>query len=122
LRRSSGDIGYYDDSERFFIVDRVKTMMKVYGFQVWDIWNNLSLVHMSNYLVLICVNHLLSVWSPKSNGVNIDRSTDTALTHATTVSLGEIVIAICPDSGDANRARGHPPYASVCIRCGCRFD
>ena len=30
----SGDIAYYDDMERFFIVDRLKELIKVKGFQV----------------------------------------------------------------------------------------
>ena len=30
----SGDIAYYDDSERFYIVDRLKELIKVKGFQV----------------------------------------------------------------------------------------
>ena len=30
----SGDIAYYDDSERFYIVDRLKQLIKVKAFQV----------------------------------------------------------------------------------------
>merc|ERR1711997_1435875 len=30
----SGDIAYYDDMDRFFIVDRLKELIKVKGFQV----------------------------------------------------------------------------------------
>ena len=30
----SGDIAYYDEMERFFIVDRLKELIKVKGFQV----------------------------------------------------------------------------------------
>ena len=30
----SGDIGYYDQSHRFYIVDRLKELIKVKGFQV----------------------------------------------------------------------------------------
>ena len=30
----SGDIAYYDELERFFIVDRLKELIKVKGFQV----------------------------------------------------------------------------------------
>ena len=30
----SGDIGYYDKSHRFYIVDRLKELIKVKGFQV----------------------------------------------------------------------------------------
>ena len=30
----SGDIAYYDDKDRFFIVDRLKELIKVKGFQV----------------------------------------------------------------------------------------
>ena len=31
---NSGDIGYYDDKGRFYIVDRLKELIKVKGFQV----------------------------------------------------------------------------------------
>ena len=30
----SGDIAYYDEMDRFFIVDRLKELIKVKGFQV----------------------------------------------------------------------------------------
>ena len=30
----SGDIGYYDQFHRFYIVDRLKELIKVKGFQV----------------------------------------------------------------------------------------
>ena len=30
----SGDIGYYDDNHNFFIVDRLKELIKYKGFQV----------------------------------------------------------------------------------------
>ena len=30
----TGDIAYYDEKERFFIVDRLKELIKVHGFQV----------------------------------------------------------------------------------------
>ena len=30
----SGDIGYYDQDHHFFIVDRLKELIKVKGFQV----------------------------------------------------------------------------------------
>ena len=30
----SGDIGYYDEAHRFYIVDRLKELIKVKGFQV----------------------------------------------------------------------------------------
>merc|ERR1712029_330206 len=30
----TGDIAYYDDKERFYIVDRLKELIKVHGFQV----------------------------------------------------------------------------------------
>lgn len=30
----TGDIGYYDNSGKFFIVDRLKELIKVRGFQV----------------------------------------------------------------------------------------
>lgn len=31
---SSGDIGYYNENNNFFIVDRIKELIKVQGFQV----------------------------------------------------------------------------------------
>lgn len=31
---STGDIGYYDDNGYFYILDRVKELIKVKGFQV----------------------------------------------------------------------------------------
>ena len=31
---NSGDIGYYDNKGRFYIVDRLKELIKVKGFQV----------------------------------------------------------------------------------------
>jgi len=31
----SGDIAYYDEGEHVFIVDRLKELIKVKGFQVW---------------------------------------------------------------------------------------
>ena len=33
----TGDIGYYDDDQHFFIVDRLKDLIKVKGFQVVSI-------------------------------------------------------------------------------------
>lgn len=30
----TGDVGYYDDDEEFFIVDRIKDLIKYKGFQV----------------------------------------------------------------------------------------
>lgn len=31
---STGDIGYYDENRNFYIVDRIKELIKVQGYQV----------------------------------------------------------------------------------------
>ena len=33
----TGDIGHYDEDEHFFIVDRVKELIKYKGYQVWTV-------------------------------------------------------------------------------------
>lgn len=39
---STGDIGYYNENHEFYIVDRIKELIKVQGYQVTD---NVTLTH-----------------------------------------------------------------------------
>lgn len=48
---STGDIGYYNENNDFYIVDRIKELIKVQGYQV----NNMS--YLNNYLKC-CTNIL----------------------------------------------------------------
>lgn len=36
---STGDIGYYNEKKDFYIVDRIKELIKVQGYQVNGIFN-----------------------------------------------------------------------------------
>lgn len=36
----TGDLGYYDEDEYFYIIDRLKELIKYKGFQVTEILNN----------------------------------------------------------------------------------
>ena len=38
----AGDIVYYDDQQNFFVVDRLKELIKYKGFQVREIYVNFS--------------------------------------------------------------------------------
>ena len=51
-----GDVCYYDEKERFFIVDRIKELIKYKGFQV-----NCYFVFFSRYLLVTYILHLISV-------------------------------------------------------------
>ena len=38
----SGDLGYYDQDLDFFVIDRLKELIKVKGLQVKSLWLNFS--------------------------------------------------------------------------------
>ena len=52
----TGDIAYYDEKERFFIVDRLKELIKVHGFQVGSFYTamnvNVCVINVKKALIL----------------------------------------------------------------------
>lgn len=59
----TGDIGYVDDDDEVFIVDRVKELIKFKGFQachfvlISSLTHSLSLFHFVNFFVSLTLRH-----------------------------------------------------------------